>query len=200
MPLPMFYHQLSAKMAQQMGASALIYVSEKALSDPYTAVPGVDAETRTVHGTLITIPTIVLQETPEIITLLTKKTGLWLESKSLLETDVNVLTELVAPWSWYRIVFGLLVIWAIYMIGLVLKGIRDQYVFTVEEDTAASHRIATMRYLILVPELCKNVLAVGFLLSPLDLFFMSDYFTSRMLMTAVSSIGTFTNVAMCFYW
>ena len=201
-PLPMFYHQISAKVVQGMGASALIFVSEKALSDPYTAPPGVDAEERIVDGTVINIATIVLQETPELSTLLlTNNDDLyWLESASLLETDVNVLTELVAPWSWYRIVFGMLLLWAIYMIVLVMKGIKDEHDFTVEEQTASSRRVATMRYLILVPELVKNILAVIFLINPLDLFFMIDYFTSRMIMATVASIGTFTNAAMCFYW
>jgi len=195
----LFYHQLAAKLAQNLGASALIYVSEKALSDPYGAPPGVDAAQRIVDGVSIHIPTVVLQETPEVAAIF-QGGGLWLKSVSLLQTDLNVLTELIAPWSWYRVAFGLLIGWSLHMIYLIVKGLRDQHAVTKAEQTASSRRVATMRFLILVPELCKNIVAILICIDPLGLFFHFDYFFARIVMNLGAALGTFTNLTMCFFW
>lgn len=207
LPRWMRFVKYQAKRAQQLGASAMIYYYHPVigLSEmvAHHKPPHVDAVERIVEGIKITIPTIVLIATKEDYLALfdPKVEQVWLKSSSITDTDANWVDELATPFGYFMISTWLFILYNVYLIYIIVNGIKDQRIATRDTRNSAAKRVATMRYLVLVPELFKCIISIVYTVDPINVLNVPgyNYIDSSILSWIVTGMSNFTDITMSFY-
>ena len=198
-PYQWYYVATATFHAQQLGASALLFVATHSTElSKGMLPPGVDSGTGDYNGVALTIPVLTVRTAnlPDSDLLFDSSSAILLHA---LKGDANPFDFIFEPFGINRMLYWTMLVVNVGLAiraALVLKAILEFYQGNHKKGTKNTVK---MRLLILIPQIIAAVSRTLVAVDPVGIFGTFDFIFARSIMNFSATVGTFGDIAMIFF-